>query len=81
MLAALNRAVAATSKAQLATWYQRTSLPRWMKLQAGQLASQHFWDNMDRVSEDAPVAIERELTARVVKEFQLDLRCLFVSAA
>ena len=80
LLAAINRAVAATSKAQLATWYERTSLPRWMKLQAGQLTSQRFWDNMDRVSEDALVAIERELTARVVKEFQLDLRCLFYDA-
>jgi len=28
LLAAINRAVAATSKAQLATWYERTSLPR-----------------------------------------------------
>ncbi|MGB6641573.1 MAG: IS1634 family transposase, partial [Thermoanaerobaculia bacterium] len=80
LLAAINRAVAATSKAQIATWYERTSLPRWMKLQAGQLTSQRFWDNMDRVSEDALVAIERELSARVVKEFQLDLRCLFYDA-
>ncbi len=80
LLAAINRAVAATSKSQIATWYERTSLPRWMKLQAGQLTSQRFWDNMDRVSEDALGAIERELTQRVVQEFQLDLRCLFYDA-
>jgi transposase len=80
MLAAINRAVGATSKAQLATWYERTSLPRWMKLKAGQLTSQRFWDNMDRVPEEAIVGIERELSARVVKEFDLDLRCLFYDA-
>jgi len=80
LLAAINRAVGATSKAQLATWYERTSLPRWMKLKAGQLTSQRFWDNMDRVPEEAIVGIEREFSARVVKEFDLDLRCLFYDA-
>jgi len=80
VLAAINRAVGATSKAQLATWYERTSLPRWMKLKAGQLTSQRFWDNMDRVPEEAIVGIERELSARVVKEFDLDLQCLFYDA-
>ena len=80
LLAAINRAVGATSKAQIATWYERTSLPRWMKLKAGQLTSQRFWDNMDRVPEEAMVGIERELSARVVKEFDLDLRCLFYDA-
>ncbi len=80
LLAAINRAVGATSKARLATWYERTSLPRWMKLKAGQLTSQRFWDNMDRVPEEAIIGIERELSARVVKEFDLDLRCLFYDA-
>ena len=80
ILAAINRATGATSKAQLATWYERTSLTRWMKLTAGQLTSQRFWDNMDRVPEEAIVGIERELSARVVKEFDLDLRCLFYDA-
>ena len=80
VLAAINRAVAATSKARLSTWYERTCLPQWMKLRAGQLTSQRFWDNMDRVGETALVAIERELAARVVEQFQLDLRCLFYDA-
>jgi transposase len=80
LLAAINRAVCATSKARLATWYERTSLPRWMKLKASQLTSQRFWDNMDRVPEEAIVGIERELSTRVVREFGLDLRCLFYDA-
>ena len=80
LLAAINRAVAATSKARLAAWYERSSLPRWLKLQAGQLTSQRFWDNMDRVPEAALTAIERELATRVVEQFELDLRCLFYDA-
>jgi len=80
LLAALNRAVAATSKAQVATWYERTCLPHWLKLEPGQLTSQRFWDNMDRVRETALTAIERELATRVVEQFQLDLRCLFYDA-
>ncbi|MFQ5506988.1 MAG: transposase, partial [Planctomycetota bacterium] len=80
VLAAINRAVAPTSKARVATWYERTSLPRWMKLKAGQLTSQRFWDNMDRVPEEALVAIERELAAKVVKKYELGLRCLFYDA-
>lgn len=80
VLAAINRAVAATSKSRLATWYQSTSLPRWMKLKPGQLTSQRFWDNMDRVPDEALVAIERDLSARVVRMFDLDLRCLFYDA-
>ncbi len=80
LLAAINRAVAPTSKARLATWYERTSLPRWMKLKPGQLTSQRFWDNMDRVSEEALVSIERELAMRVVEQFDLDLHCLFYDA-
>ncbi|MFQ5505327.1 MAG: transposase, partial [Planctomycetota bacterium] len=51
-----------------------------MRLKAGQLTSQRFWDNMDRVSEEALVAIERELAAKVVKKYELDLRCLFYDA-
>jgi transposase len=80
VLVAINRAVAATSKARLATWYERTCLPHWLQLQPGQLTSQRFWDNMDRVGESALVAIERELAARVVEQFELDLRCLFYDA-
>jgi len=80
LLAAINRAVAATSKAQLAPWNERSSLPRLVGLKPGQITSQRFWDNMDRVPDEAIVAIERELSAHVVRMFNLDLRCLFYDA-
>ncbi len=80
VLAAINRAVAPTSKAGIATWYERTSLTRWMKLKPNQLTSQRFWDNMDRVPEEAIIGIERELAEKVVEEYDLDVRCLFYDA-
>ena len=80
LLAALNRAVAPRSKAQLGEWFEGTSLARLMKLSANQLTSQRFWDNMDRVSEADIVAIERELSAQVIRDFNLDRRCLFYDA-
>ena len=74
VLAAINRAVAPTSKAGMATWYERTSLSRWFQLKPTQLTSQRFWDNMDRVPPEAIIGIERELATKVIEDFDLDLR-------
>jgi transposase len=76
LLAALNRAACPTSKAQLAAWYRRTILPRLMPATASQLSSQAFWNHMDRVSEADIDAIERQLSARLVQRFALNLRTL-----
>jgi hypothetical protein len=43
-LAALNRAAAPTSKAQLAHWYRKTILTRLLPASAAQLSSQAFWN-------------------------------------
>lgn len=80
LIAALNRCVAPSSKTQLASWYEGTVLARWLKVKPAQLSSQRFWDNMSRVSEDAIVAIERELAERVFGHFELDRECLFYDA-
>ncbi len=80
LLAAINRAVKPTSKAALAGWFERTALGRLIAARRSQLTSQRFWDNMGRVSEEDIVAIERELSERCVREFGLDLSCLFYDA-
>lgn len=76
LVAALNRCVAPCSKAQIGEWLEGTVLRRLLDLESRQLTSQRFWDNMDRVSRQAIVAIERDLTAHCVREFGLDLRRL-----
>jgi len=74
LVAALNRCVAPCSKAQIGAWFEGTVLQRLVPLAARQLNSQRFWENMHRVSREALVAIERDLTAHLVREFDLDLR-------
>ena len=78
LVAALNRCVAPCSKAGIAEWFEATALRRLLGLEARQLTSQRFWDNMDRISRENLVAIERDLAAQLVREFDLDLqRVLF----
>lgn len=80
MVATINRCLAPCSKARIADWYEKTTLPRLMGLKASQLTSQRFWDNMDRLSEKAIIDIERELSSFVVSRFNLDLSCLLFDA-
>lgn len=75
-LAAINRCVAATSKARFADWYRKTVLARLCPLPPKLLAGQRFWDAMDHLTPAAMRAIEDELSQRIVKDFQLDLRTL-----
>lgn len=80
LLAALNRCVEPRSKRRLGEWYRKTVLRRLIPLAPGQLTSQRFWDNMDRVTPEHLVVIERELAAAAVSRFGLDLRCLLFDA-
>lgn len=76
VLAALQRAIAPGSKADLAGWHAQSVLRRLLPARAGQLSSQRFWDAMDRVKPADLVAIETEITAEVVRRCDVDLRCL-----
>ncbi len=80
LVAVLNRCVEPCSKASVAEWFQRTALRRFVGVEARQLTSQRFWDNMNRVSGEAITRIERDLTAHMVREFQIDLRRVLFDA-
>ena len=78
LVAILNRCTAPCSKAGIAQWFEGTVLRRLLDIEPRQLSSQRFWDNMDRVSREAIAAIEGELVAHLVKEFDVALeRVLF----
>lgn len=78
LVAVLNRCVAPTSKASIGKWFQDTALRRLADIESKQLTSQRYWDNMDRVSSQAIEAIERDITAQMVEDFDVDLsRVLF----
>ena len=76
LLAAINRAVAPTSKVHLADWYRRTILTRLLPVDPALLSSQNFWNHMDLVSADQILEFERQMTQRLLQRFQIDLRAL-----
>jgi transposase len=49
--AALNRAIAPTSKRQLAAWYETTDIQHIRPLRLESLNSQNFWNHWDRINE------------------------------
>ena len=76
LLAAINRAAAPTSKAQLARWYRQTILTRLLPASPAQLSSQAFWNHMDMISHEDIQAIESQLSQRLIHHFKLNLRTL-----
>ena len=80
LLAAINRCVAASSKASLYEWYRHSVLHRLIPTSKSSLASQRFWDHMSYLSEKKIEAIEEELTRRVIQDFHVDLSTLIFDA-
>lgn len=76
LLAAINRAVAPTSKLQFADWYRQTALPRLLPADSAWLSSQNFWNHMDLVTADHIAAFEQQMSRRLIERLQLDLRAL-----
>jgi len=74
-IAAINRAVAPTSKRRIGEWYQGTVLRRLIPSKPGALSSQRFWHNMGYLDESTIASIEADLAANMVAEFDLDLAC------
>jgi len=78
LVAILNRCVAPCSKAGIGEWFAGTALGRSLPIEAKQLTSQRYWDNMQRVSAEAITAIERDVVQQMVRDFDVDLsRVLF----
>lgn len=80
LVAVINRCVDPRSKAKVGEWFDKTVLRRLINIESRQLTSQRYWDNMDRVSPEAIASIEADLTAVMVKEFNLDLHRLLFDA-
>ena len=80
LISILNRCVAPCSKAGIGNWFETTILPHWLDVQARQLTSQRFWDNMDRVPDAAIADIERDIVATMIDRFAVDLRQVLFDA-
>ena len=80
LVAALNRCVAPCSKAKIADWFQETALRRLIRVEARQLTSQRFWNQMDRLPHETIEKIERDLVTHMVREFGIDVRRVLFDA-
>ena len=76
VLAAVNRLVDPCSKLAFADWWKTTAADRFTKIAASALDHRKFWDAMHTVSLDDLAVIERNLAARMVSVFGVDISAL-----
>jgi hypothetical protein len=74
-LAAINRAVNATSKADFFSWFQDTVLTGlFPDATAATLSSQAFWNHMIEIEEDAIEEIENEIAKKIVDTYNISTK-------
>jgi len=77
LLAAINRAVAPTSKNTFFEWFNKTVLYKMFpSVSEKNLSSQGFWNNMAVLDEDKIRRIEDEVTKQIVEHYSIDMECL-----
>jgi transposase len=72
----IGRACAPRSKRAFAGWAAQTYLPALMGFAAGDLTSEHFWEQMDALPEKLLGSIEQEMVRQVVQTEQLQVQAL-----
>lgn len=76
LLAALNRAIGATSKTKLAEWVDSTSMHLLMKLDREAISSQHIWNHFDRLDAGAVDRISNAISQKAAVLEHLSMDCL-----
>lgn len=79
LVAAINRAVAPTSKSDMAHWYSKTILSRLLQIDEKALSSQHYWNHMS-MSDDVMSKIEEELVKTIVDSYKIETSHLIYDA-
>ena len=77
MLAAIGRIAMPTSKRGWAAWAKTTSLSYLLRKDLSKIDSQHFWDLMDTIPEDAICKIEEFILKEVFKIYNIETDSLF----
>jgi transposase len=72
----IHRAISPSSKRSFSQWAARTFLPQLYEFDQKKITSQHFWDMMDLLSVEQIRTIERELTIKIMKIYNLKLDLL-----
>ncbi len=77
LFAAIHRAVRPGSKRSFSWWAKQTTLPEIGRFNPEELTSQHFWDQMDTVTDEQIEAVETEITAKMIDRGLISTRVLF----
>ena len=77
LLAAIHRAIEPGSKNSFAAWAIKTTLPEIAGFDPDRLTSQHFWEQMDTVTESQMEAADQALTKKMLDKGLLSSRLLF----
>lgn len=77
LLAAIHRAVKPGSKRAFASWAKQTTLPEIASFDPTKLDSQHFWDQMNIVTDEELEKIEKEITLKLLAKGLLSPNLLF----
>jgi len=67
LIAALNRALAATSKSKVAEWVDSTALHLYMPLQKAKLDSRNFWDHFDKLDKEMVNRIGDDIAHKAIE--------------
>lgn len=73
ILAAIHRACAPGSKNAFSDWFKKTSLPYHLKIDPDSMTSQHFWDQMDGLTQEQLELAEDTITEIITSLFPDDL--------
>ena len=77
LLAAIGRIAMPTSKRGWAAWAKTTSLDYLLRCNLSKIDSQHFWDLMDAIPQDAICKIEASILKEVFKIYNIETGSLF----
>lgn len=76
LLSAIHRAVHPGSKREFSEWASYTTLPSIARFDPGKLTSQHFWDQMDGITEDMLTRLEDEITKQIFRNYDFNMEKL-----
>jgi len=77
LLGAIYRALHPSSKRRFERWVKTTTLPKLYGFDASKVTSQHFWDQMDNVSERNIEKIEDDIIKKIAERYNLGFSLLF----
>ena len=73
ILAAIHRVCKPGSKNEFAEWFKDTTLPQGLTIKPEIMTSQHFWEQMDNITEEELRNAEDAITGKILKMYHLNL--------